>query len=223
MCCGNVFINQTSFRLGVCCLGETCKSSLHILKGGRKFLANCWIWNTVDYTIEFRMLAAQSGWNDVALKAVFKKGLNVKLQAKLACKAVDLSYNEFSTLAIKIDSLIHNSPRSCRLQSASLEQAKSCLDWQRGSVAIFGGLGGIWTGRQILGGLEGCSYCTLQSIASSHCFTKCLFHSVALLLWHIMPALFDQCLVDYRFCLVCQVGLTSSTLQPSDLDSFTEC
>lgn len=59
---------------------------------------------------------------------MFKKGLNDKLQAELACKAVDLSYNDFITLAIKIDNLMRNSQRSCRSISSSLEQAQKYLD-----------------------------------------------------------------------------------------------
>lgn len=61
---------------------------------------------------------------------MFKKGLNYKLQAELACKAVDLSYNDFITLAIKIDNLMRNSQRSCRSISSSLEQAQKYLDSQ---------------------------------------------------------------------------------------------
>ncbi|KAK3525445.1 hypothetical protein QTP86_031543 [Hemibagrus guttatus] len=38
-----------------------------------------------DYAIRFRTLAAQSGWNDAALWAVFRAGLNPGLQAELAC------------------------------------------------------------------------------------------------------------------------------------------
>ncbi|KAK3511603.1 hypothetical protein QTP70_011262 [Hemibagrus guttatus] len=59
-----------------------------------------------DYAIEFRTLAAQSGWNDVALKAVFQRSLNIELQAELACKGEDHSFTEYVTLAIKIDNLM---------------------------------------------------------------------------------------------------------------------
>ncbi|KAK3553382.1 hypothetical protein QTP70_003555 [Hemibagrus guttatus] len=59
-----------------------------------------------DYAIEFRTLAAQSGWNDVALKAVFQRSLNLELQAELACKGEDHSFTEYVTLAIKIDNLM---------------------------------------------------------------------------------------------------------------------
>lgn len=69
------------------------------------------------------MLASQSGWNEIAFKAIFKRGLNVKLQAELACKAVDLSLNEFITLAIKIYNLMRNIPHSHRFVSASYEQS----------------------------------------------------------------------------------------------------
>ncbi|XDV19520.1 hypothetical protein PO909_024978 [Leuciscus waleckii] len=39
-----------------------------------------------EYAIEFRTLAAQSGWNDIALKAMFHRSLNSELQTELACK-----------------------------------------------------------------------------------------------------------------------------------------
>ncbi|KAK3548058.1 hypothetical protein QTP70_004282 [Hemibagrus guttatus] len=61
-----------------------------------------------DYAIEFRTLAAQSGWNDVALKAVFQRSLNIELQAELACKGEDHSFTEYVTLAIKIDNLMRS-------------------------------------------------------------------------------------------------------------------
>ncbi len=65
----------------------------------------------VDFTIEFRTLAAQNGWNYVSLKAVFKQGLNLELQTELTCKAEDLSFSEFVTMAIKIDNLLRNTPK----------------------------------------------------------------------------------------------------------------
>ncbi|KAL0150494.1 hypothetical protein M9458_054311 [Cirrhinus mrigala] len=81
-----------------------------------------------DYAIEFRTLAAQSKWNEVALKAVFKGGLNTKLQAELACRTVDTALNEFITVAIKIDNLMRNTPRSRNLMSTSPVQAQSRPD-----------------------------------------------------------------------------------------------
>ncbi|KAK3557354.1 hypothetical protein QTP70_026572 [Hemibagrus guttatus] len=71
-----------------------------------------------EYAIEFRTLAAQSGWNDVALKAVFQRSLNMELQAELACKGVDHSFSEYVTLAIQIDNLMRST--HARIKSASM-------------------------------------------------------------------------------------------------------
>ncbi|KAK3563117.1 hypothetical protein QTP86_016350 [Hemibagrus guttatus] len=71
-----------------------------------------------EYAIEFRTLAAQSGWNDVALKAVFQRSLNIELQAELACKGVDHSFSEYVTLAIQIDNLMCST--HARIKSASM-------------------------------------------------------------------------------------------------------
>ncbi|KAK3563873.1 hypothetical protein QTP86_004817 [Hemibagrus guttatus] len=56
--------------------GKDISTRLMQLSQGRRLAA--------DYAIEFRTLAAQSGWNDVALKAVFQRSLNIELQAELA-------------------------------------------------------------------------------------------------------------------------------------------
>ncbi|KAK3532389.1 hypothetical protein QTP86_016701 [Hemibagrus guttatus] len=71
-----------------------------------------------DYAIEFRMLTAQSGWNDVSLKAVFQRSLNIELQAELACKGEDHSFSEYVTLAIKIDNLMRST--HAQIKSASM-------------------------------------------------------------------------------------------------------
>ncbi|MGL4909959.1 MAG: DUF4939 domain-containing protein, partial [Cetobacterium sp.] len=64
-----------------------------------------------DYAVEFRTFAAQSGFNDVSLKAVFQQGLNHELQAELACKGEDLSFTDYVTLTIKIDNLMKQAPK----------------------------------------------------------------------------------------------------------------
>ncbi|KAI2653719.1 Retrotransposon-derived protein PEG10 [Labeo rohita] len=73
--------------------------------------------SAADYAIEFRTLAAQSGWNDVALKAVFQRSLNVELQAELACKGENQSFSEYMTLAIKIDNLMRSNPTKSKSSS----------------------------------------------------------------------------------------------------------
>lgn len=74
---------------------------LHVSQGIR---------TAADYAVEFRTLAAQSGFNDVSLKAIFQQSLNLELQAELACKGEDLPFSDF-VFAIKIDSLMRQAPK----------------------------------------------------------------------------------------------------------------
>ncbi len=75
---------------------------LHMSQGNR---------TAADYAIEFRTLAAQSGWNDISLKAVFRQSLNFDLQTELACKGENSLFTEYITLTIKIDNLMRNAPK----------------------------------------------------------------------------------------------------------------
>lgn len=61
------------------------------------------------------MLAAQSSLNDITLKSVLHEGLNPILQTELAYKEGSLTLSEYITLAIKIDNLMCNQPRSSSL------------------------------------------------------------------------------------------------------------
>ncbi|KAK3536465.1 hypothetical protein QTP86_013153 [Hemibagrus guttatus] len=58
-----------------------------------------------DYAIRFCTLAAQSGWNDAALWAVFRAGLNPGLQAELACHTEATSLSQFVATSIRLDNL----------------------------------------------------------------------------------------------------------------------
>ncbi|KAK3523680.1 hypothetical protein QTP70_008614 [Hemibagrus guttatus] len=90
--------------------GKDVSTRLLQLSQGRRLAA--------EHAIEFRTLAAQSGWNDVALKAMFQRRLNIRLQAELACKGVDHSLSEYVTLAIQIDNLMRST--HARIKSASM-------------------------------------------------------------------------------------------------------
>lgn len=68
--------------------------------------------SAAEYAIRFRTLAAQSGWNNVALKTVFREGLNHELQVEIACKDETSDLSQYITMAIKLDKLIRNKPRS---------------------------------------------------------------------------------------------------------------
>ncbi|KAK3571262.1 hypothetical protein QTP86_005976 [Hemibagrus guttatus] len=58
-----------------------------------------------DYAITFRTLAAQSGWNDALLWAVFRAGLNPELQTELVCRAEATTLSQFVATAIHLDNL----------------------------------------------------------------------------------------------------------------------
>ncbi|KAL0195339.1 hypothetical protein M9458_008911, partial [Cirrhinus mrigala] len=68
------------------------------LKQGRRTAA--------DYALDFRTLAAQSGWNDGPLKLHYRKGLNSDLQVELACRDEGLSLNQYIDLSIRIDNVM---------------------------------------------------------------------------------------------------------------------
>ncbi|KAL0179864.1 hypothetical protein M9458_025306 [Cirrhinus mrigala] len=70
-----------------------------------------------EYAIAFRTLAAQSGWNDVSLKAIFYNSLNIDLQTELACRRENSSFSELINLTIKIDNLMRQSPKQCSSKS----------------------------------------------------------------------------------------------------------
>ncbi|KAK3572077.1 hypothetical protein QTP86_022304 [Hemibagrus guttatus] len=62
--------------------------------------------SAADYAIKFRTLAAQSGWNEAALWAVFREGLNPALQTELACREDATSLTQFVATAIRLDNLL---------------------------------------------------------------------------------------------------------------------
>ncbi|MGL5956306.1 MAG: DUF4939 domain-containing protein, partial [Brevinema sp.] len=66
--------------------------------------------SAADYAIQFRTLAAQSRWDEVPLKAAYKRGLNTRLQAELICRDDNCSLSQFITLSVRTDNLLRNSP-----------------------------------------------------------------------------------------------------------------
>lgn len=65
---------------------------------------------TRKYTTQIRKLAAQSGWNDTALLAVFMEGLHLGLQMELASKGASLALSQLITLVVCLNNLLccHN-------------------------------------------------------------------------------------------------------------------
>lgn len=56
-----------------------------------------------DYSITFRILTANSGWNEPALLACFRNGLNPESQLDLTCRDKGLDLNDCIVLVIKLD------------------------------------------------------------------------------------------------------------------------
>lgn len=68
--------------------------------------------HSAEYTLEFRPIAAGSGWNELVLKAVFCCGLNEEILTNLACRDENISLltyfiNSLIDLAIRLDNLLH--------------------------------------------------------------------------------------------------------------------
>ncbi|XP_058619589.1 uncharacterized protein LOC131532156 [Onychostoma macrolepis] len=59
-----------------------------------------------EYTLTFRTLAAQTGWEEDPLKLLYRKGLTADLQSELACRDEGKTLEQFMETAIRIDNLM---------------------------------------------------------------------------------------------------------------------
>lgn len=64
-----------------------------------------------EYAVSFRILAAESGWNDSALQAIFFKGLAGELKDELAVREECNSFNSLVDLAIRLDNRMRERAR----------------------------------------------------------------------------------------------------------------
>ncbi|KAJ0069562.1 hypothetical protein NL108_008511 [Boleophthalmus pectinirostris] len=71
--------------------------------------------SVADYSIQFRILAEESGWNDAALKGVFWRGLTDTLKDQLAARDETTSLEELISLAIRLDNRLRE---RCRERTA---------------------------------------------------------------------------------------------------------
>ncbi|KAK3558162.1 hypothetical protein QTP86_011857, partial [Hemibagrus guttatus] len=76
--------------------------------------------SATDYAIRFWALAAQSEWNDAALWAVFRAGLNPALLTELACHVEATSLSQFVATAIRLDNL----RRQCQTGASDMASAR---------------------------------------------------------------------------------------------------
>ncbi len=61
-----------------------------------------------DYSLTFRTLAAQTGWENGPLKLLYRKGLSTELQTELACRDEGKTLEQFIELAIRLDNLLRS-------------------------------------------------------------------------------------------------------------------
>lgn len=59
-----------------------------------------------EYSLEFCTLAAESGWNDSVLRAVYLKGLNKELIKELACQEEVNSLDKLISMSMKLDNIL---------------------------------------------------------------------------------------------------------------------
>uniref|UniRef100_A0A096MAX1 DUF4939 domain-containing protein n=1 Tax=Poecilia formosa TaxID=48698 RepID=A0A096MAX1_POEFO len=92
---------------------------LHGLRQGQRSVS--------DFAIDFRIKAAASGWNPIALKSTFFHGLNEQIKDELAALDEPESLDEFINLTIKLDNRIRAraKERSRRAFSPRVSQTSS--------------------------------------------------------------------------------------------------
>ena len=67
--------------------------------------------SVADYSIDFRVLAASSGWNDFALRGAFFKGLSEQLKDELAVRDETATLDSLISLAVKLDNRLRERRR----------------------------------------------------------------------------------------------------------------
>lgn len=73
-----------------------------------------------DYSIEFRVLAAGSGWNDSALQGVFLQGLSEQLKDELAVRNETASLDSLISLAVRLDNRLRERRRERSSQPSAI-------------------------------------------------------------------------------------------------------
>ena len=92
--------------------GSDVAGRLHAIRQGNRSVA--------DYTLEFRTLAADSGWDDVALRSAYRRGLSEELK-DLLVRDRPTSLNDLATIAHRLDDRL----RERRREKAQLREGPS--------------------------------------------------------------------------------------------------
>ncbi|KAK3535047.1 hypothetical protein QTP70_002233 [Hemibagrus guttatus] len=125
-----------------------------------------------DYAIRFRTLAAQSGWNDAALWAVFHTGLHPALQSELACHEEATSLSQFVATAIRLDNLRRQ--HRAGVQASSTAQPRRRMDYsvhreEEPEPMQLGRSGLVAQGHQSQGQMRLCYRCGASGHLSPWC------------------------------------------------------
>lgn len=67
--------------------------------------------SVAEYSIDFRILAAESGWNDHALRGAFQFGLNETMKDELASHDESVSLDDLISLSIRLDNRLRERRR----------------------------------------------------------------------------------------------------------------
>lgn len=82
--------------------------------------------SVADFSIDFRLLAAESGWNETALCTVFYGGLNDFLRGELAMKDKPSNLKELIGLAVKLENRIRERHQSKSFSITEFYQGPRC-------------------------------------------------------------------------------------------------
>ncbi|KAK3574553.1 hypothetical protein QTP86_009553 [Hemibagrus guttatus] len=113
--------------------------------------------------------AAQSGWNDVALWAVFRAGLNPALQAELACRVEATSLSQFVATAIRLNNLWRQHQAGTQASAATRPRGRMDYLVHREEEPEPMQLGRSGQGHQSRGQMRLCYHCG----ASGHLSPRC--------------------------------------------------
>ncbi len=82
--------------------------------------------SVTDYAIQFKTLAASCDWNEGALRAMFREGLNFEIQDEIATHELPLDLEGFINLAIRVESRLRLRQRRLAPRSSwGLEEVQS--------------------------------------------------------------------------------------------------
>ena len=83
--------------------------------------------SVTEYSVEFRLAAAESGWNDQSLRSTFRRGLSEGVKDQLATREEPPSLDELIALAIRIDGRIRKRRRKRNLRGSSFNPGSASV------------------------------------------------------------------------------------------------